>query len=78
MNCFLLPPPGKRFMIKNMWTVSPVLLKTYWKNLIEEMGCQSFNKGFFSSLICLIRCLCMEGVLTKDCADGRENTQLFD
>lgn len=64
-------------MIKNIWNVLG-LLKTYWKDLIEEMGRQNFNKGFFSLPICLIRCLSIEGALTKGCADGRENIRLFD
>lgn len=78
MNYFLLPLLGKSFMVKICGTLSLFLLKTYWKNLIEEMGCQIFNKGFFSPPICLIRCFSIEGVLTKGCADGRENIQLFD
>ena len=71
------------FLAKVLWlnicgTLSLFLLKTYWKNLIEETGCRNFNKSFFSPPICLIRCFSIEGVLTKGCADGRENIWLFD
>lgn len=67
----------RSFMSKNIKNISS-MLKTYWKNLMEEMGCQNSNKGFFFFLLCLIRCLSVEGVLTKGCVDGGENAQLFD
>lgn len=36
----------RSFMSKNIKNISS-MLKTYWKNLMEEMGCQNSNKDFF-------------------------------